>query len=97
MALGALCDREYSFDYDEVRKRKGLAWYPVVSSDGGIEWVQNPCYRKTLLDVRRPRDYVELGFVVGASLYDQAARDLDRFAWVSQPARCEEAWKNFEP
>jgi glucose-6-phosphate isomerase, archaeal len=97
MALGALCDREYSFDYDEIRKRKGLARYPVVNPSGTIEWVPNPRYRKTSLDVRRARDYAELGFVQGTSLYDQAARDLDRFAWVSQPARCEDVWKYFEP
>lgn len=97
MAFGALCDREYSFDYDAVRKRKGLAWYPVIAANGGIEWEHNPRYRKTSLDVRQPRDYAEFGFLRGRSLYDQAARDLDRFAWVSRPVLCEELWKNFEP
>jgi len=97
MALGALCDREYSFDYDAIRKRKGLAWYPIVTPNGVIEWVPNPRYRKTGLDVRRPRDYAELGFVRGSSLYEQAVRDLDRFAWVSNPALCVEVWKQFEP
>jgi glucose-6-phosphate isomerase len=97
MALGALCDREYSFDYDAVRKRRGLAWYPIVTPNGGIEWVPNPCYQKTRLDVRRPRDYAELGFASGNSLYEQAVRDLDRFAWVSKPAVCQDVWKHFEP
>jgi glucose-6-phosphate isomerase, archaeal len=97
MVLGALCDREYSFDYDVIRKRKGLAWYPVVAPNGGIEWVPNPCYSKTVLGVRRPRDYPELGFVQGSSLYQQATRDLDRFAWVSSPALRREVWNNFEP
>lgn len=97
MALGALCDREYSFDYDAIRQRKGLAWYPIVTPSGGIEWVPNPRYRKTSLDVRRPREYPELGFVRGGSLYEQAVRDLDRFAWVSSPALCGEVWKSFEP
>jgi glucose-6-phosphate isomerase len=98
MALGALCDREYSFDYDAIRKRKGLAWYPIVTRNGEIEWMPNPRYRKTSIDVHRPRNYAELGFVrAGGSLYEQAARDLDRFAWVSKPALCWEVWKNFEP
>jgi glucose-6-phosphate isomerase len=97
MALGALCDREYSFDYDAIRKRQGLAWYPVVTSSGVVEWAPNPNYQKSKLDVRRPRDYADLGFMRGASLYDQAVSDLDRFAWVSKPALCEEVWKHFEP
>src|SRR5215831_10730755 len=97
MALGALCDREYRFDYDAVRKRQGLAWYPIVTANGESEWIPNPRYRKTSLEVRRPRDYAELGFIPGKSLYEQAARDLDRFAWVSKPALCAEVWKHFEP
>lgn len=97
MALGALCDREYSFDYDAIRKRQGLAWYPMVQAKGEIEWVPNPRYRKSSLEVRGPRDYAELGFVRGKSLYEQAVRDLDRFAWVSKPALRAELWKQFEP
>jgi glucose-6-phosphate isomerase, archaeal len=97
MALGALCDREYGFDYEGIRKRKGLAWYPIVTPHGGIEWVPNPNYQRTSLDVRRPSGYGELGFVRGSSLYEQAVRDLDRFAWISSPALCEEVWKHFEP
>lgn len=97
MALGALCDREYSFDYDAIRKRKGLAWYPVVTSSGIVDWVPNANYRRTKLEVRRPRDYAEFGFVPGGSLYNQTVRDLDRFAWVSKPALCGEVWKHFEP
>ena len=97
MALGALCDREYRFDYDAIRKRQGLAWYPIVSANEEIEWVPNPRYRKTSLEVRRPRNYAELGLVREKSLYEQAARDLDRFAWVSKPALCADVWKHFEP
>ena len=97
MALGALCDREYGFDYEGIRKRKGLAWYPIVTPEGGIEWAPNPCYQRTMLEVRRPRDYRELGFVHGYSLYEQSVRDLDRFAWVSTPALCAGCWKHFEP
>jgi len=97
MALGALCDREYNFDYDAIRKHKGLAWYPVVTPNGGIEWVPNPRYQRTTLAVRPPRDYSALGFVRGSSLYEQAVRGLDRFAWVANPALCADVWKHFEP
>ena len=97
MTLGALCDREYGFDYEEIRKRKGMAWYPVVSASKKIEWVPNPYYKTTDILVRRPGDYSRLGLVSGTSLYNQTARDLDRFAWVQNPALVRDIWTDFEP
>ena len=97
MTLGALCDREYGFEYEEIKKRKGFAWYPLVSPSGGIEWLPNPLYKAAKLDRRRPADYSRLGIVRGRSLYEQAVRDLDRFAWVSNPALVQEVWRDFEP
>ena len=97
MALGALCDREYRFDYDAIRKRQGFAWYPIVASNSTIEWVPNPRYQRSQLDVRHPRGYPELGIAPGKPLYEQAVRDLDRFAWVSKPGHCSSVWSHFEP
>lgn len=97
MALGALCDREYSFDYDAIRQRKGLAWYPIVTTNSAIEWEHNPRYRKTNLEIRGPRTYPEFGFVREGSLYTQVARDIQRFSWVSKPFLCEKLWEHFEP
>jgi glucose-6-phosphate isomerase len=97
MTFGALCDREYSFEYEEIRKRKGLAWYPIVTSNRGIEWLPNSCYKTTKLDVRQPSDYSRLGIIRGRSLYEQTVRDFDRLAWVSNPALAQEVWKQFEP
>jgi len=97
MTFGALCDREYGFEYGEIKKRKGLAWYPLVTSDSRIKWVPNACYRTTSIDVRRPGDYTRLGIVGDSPLYQQASRDLERFAWVSNPALVEDVWQRFEP
>lgn len=97
MSLGALCDREYGFDYEEIRKRKGMAWYPIVTSRKTIEWVPNPHYKTRDIMVRRPGDYSRLGLVRGISLYQQTIRDLDRFAWVSNPVLARDVWTNFEP
>src|SRR6266487_5902759 len=73
MTFGALCDREYGFDYSEIKKRKGLAWYPRVTSSGAIEWDPNPLfYRQSKLDVRPPGDYSRLGITSGRPLYEQA-------------------------
>jgi glucose-6-phosphate isomerase len=97
MTLGALCDREYGFDYEEIRKRKGMAWYPIVTSRKTLEWEPNPHYKTTDIVVRGPADYSPLGIVHGTSLYKQAVRDLDRFAWVANPALARNVWGDFEP
>jgi glucose-6-phosphate isomerase, archaeal len=30
LTFGAWCDRDYGFEYDDVRAHKGLAWFPVI-------------------------------------------------------------------
>lgn len=97
MTLGALCDREYGFDYEEIRKRKGMAWYPTVTSKETIKWAPNPHYKSRDITVRSPGDYSRLGLVPGIPLYQQTIRDLDRFAWVQNPALAREVWEQFEP
>ena len=34
MTFGAWCDREYGFEYAEVRARGGLAWFPLLDGRG---------------------------------------------------------------
>lgn len=43
LTFGAWCDREYGFEYDAVRARKGLAWYPLLQ-DEQIIWLHNSHY-----------------------------------------------------
>jgi glucose-6-phosphate isomerase len=97
MTFGALCDREYGFEYAEVRKRKGLAWYPLLTEFGEIRWQPNPMYKTTKLEARRPGDYSRLGLTSGIPLYTQAISNLDRLQWVSQPALAADIWKRFVP
>ena len=96
VTFGAICDREYGFLYDEVRRRRGLAWYAVVVN-GGIEWQPNPNYQRRRLEVRGPRDYREFGLVTGVPVYSQMERDFDRFQWVSKPDLVRDLWQNFTP
>lgn len=97
MTFGALCDREYGFEYAEVRQRRGLAWYPVLRAGGAIEWRPNPHYLASTLEVRGPGDYSALGVRPGEALYEQVSRDFDRFQWVSQPGLVEHHWPAFAP
>ena len=61
MTFGAWCDREYGFEYAEVRARGGLAWFPLLGEDGRIGWRANPRYSARPLVERRARAYPELG------------------------------------
>lgn len=98
MTFGALCDREYGFEYAEVRKRKGLAWYPLLTSSGEIRWQPNSLYKASRLEARSPSDYYsQLGLKKSIPLYAQAIADLSRLQWVSKPALAEAVWKQFIP
>ena len=97
ITFGALCDREYGFEYAEVRKRKGLAWYPLLTPGGEFQWERNPCYRTDRLEVRGPGDYSRLGVQPGVPLYRQTIEAADCLQWVSKPAIAAEVWKSFQP
>lgn len=38
LTFGAWCDRNYGFDYNEVRVHQGIAWFPVIGKEKTIEW-----------------------------------------------------------
>jgi glucose-6-phosphate isomerase, archaeal len=97
VSFGALCDREYGFEYAEVRKRRGLAWYACVDAAENIRWDRNPNYDSSDLEVRPPSDYRDFGFTGKQPLYSQVTRDFDRFQWISKPGLISERWQNFTP
>jgi glucose-6-phosphate isomerase, archaeal len=97
VSFGALCDREYSFDYNEIRKRKGLAWYACVDSGQNFRWERNPNYDAPELEIRPPSDYAEFGFSGKQPLYSQVTRDFDRFQWISKPGLVANLWRDFRP
>jgi glucose-6-phosphate isomerase len=97
VAFGALCDREYGFLYEGVRRRRGLAWYARVSNDQTIHWERNPNYKAPELEVRGPGDYSHFGIRGGRSLYLQAISNFEAFQWISKPALIEHLWKDFRP
>lgn len=97
MAFGALCDRQYGFIYDEVRRHGGLAWFPVISSKGAISWERNPMYAQSSLVERAARPYPELGCDPRLSIYRQFIEDPESVNWVSEPQRMREIWPDFVP
>ena len=97
MTFGAWCDREYGFEYAEVRARGGLAYFPLLAADGSLRWERNPHYAAPPLVERRARPYPELGLVAGEPIYETFARDPEPVQWVSDPARVARLWDGFEP
>ena len=97
LTFGALCDREYGFLYEEVRRRHGLAWYALIDSHGQIYWEANPNYQKSLLVVRKTRDYRTFGLEAGMPLYSQFEKNPDKLQWVSKPALVAHLWNGFVP
>ena len=96
LTFGAWCDREYGFEYTEVRARKGLAWLPVLDEKNEITWFQNPQYQPSKIEIRRARAYPELGLIREMPIYEQLERDPDAFQWVSKPEMKKEVWEKFE-
>jgi glucose-6-phosphate isomerase len=97
VTFGALCDREYGFVYDEVWKRRGMAWYAMADASGKVRWEPNDRYKRSELMVRRPGDYSAFGIVRGAPLYTQFENDFDKFQWVSRPELVADLWERFTP
>lgn len=97
MAFGAWCDRQYGFDYSGVRAHHGLAWFPIVTPSGCIDWEQNTYYRPSQLKHHKPRAYVELGLKGSRPLYSEFLDNPEAVMFVAEPYRAAAVWPNFEP
>jgi len=97
VTFGAWCDREYGFEYDAVRARGGLAYYPVLDEADRVDWQPNPRYRPRGLVERGARTYPELGLPPEVPVYELFSRDPEALQWVSEPGRLAHLWEGFEP
>ncbi len=64
-----------------------------------IRWERNPSYQSSPsseIAIRAPRAYTELGLDPSTPIYEQFAKNPDSVQWVSEPARVESVWPNFE-
>ncbi len=97
LTFGAWCDRDYGFVYDGVRAHGGLAWFPVVGEDGALQWQANERYVRRELVCKGPSAYEALGLEPGVAIYEQFARDRERFMFVPEPGRVAGVWEGFVP
>lgn len=97
MVFGAWCDRQYGFEYTELRAYGGLAYFPVVAAEGAIKWVANHRYQAAGLEQRRTRSYPELGLDPTAPIYAQYRKSPESVEWIAQPQRFVNLWPRFEP
>lgn len=97
LTFGAWCDRNYGFEYDGVRKHKGIAWFPVFNERDELEWIENPMYDSSHLICKSPSDYISLGIEKGVSIYKQFERNPETFLYVPDPVLKAEVWADFEP
>ena len=97
LVFGAWCDRQYGFDYKEMRQHHGLAWFPLVDSRADICWERNPNYHRSELVLREAREYPELDVPSVTPIYECFRRAPESMQWISDPARFAELWPSFEP
>ena len=97
LTFGAWCDREYGFEYDQVRLHKGLSWFPVILENGQTGWEKNPCYQECELIIKNPEKYTALRIESGKSIYTQFEEDPERFSFVPKPQSVAEIWNAFIP
>lgn len=97
LTFGAWCDREYGFDYDDVRAHKGLAWFPILNLNNEISWQANPMYQPSTLTEKSPRIYTEFGIDPSKSIYTQFEENEHKFDFVPMPSMVKNIWLNFEP
>lgn len=97
LTFGAWCDREYGFDYDDVRAHKGLAWFPILDDNNDITWKANTAYEKSELIEKSPRIYSEFDITPGKSIYAQFEENEHKFDFVPKPKSVKSLWVDFVP
>lgn len=95
MLFGAWCVRDYAFEYKEIRKRQGLAYYPIVEK-GVVKWLNNSHYVYEGLEIKQAREYPEFS-LSKKNLYTQYEEKMSRFEFVTDPLKYQRIWTEFQP
>ena len=91
LIFGAWCCRDYAFEYDFVREKKGMAYYPIYNGDK-IEWIQNQHYEKADIIVSTPPSYEEFNIKQQECIYKQYAKNKDLFDFITNPNKHLKKW-----
>jgi glucose-6-phosphate isomerase len=97
LTFGAWCDREYGFEYAQVRAHGGLAYFPILNDENVLTWERNSAYMPRPLVCKKPSPYECLKLERGIPIYRQFSADPARMQFVSQPALAAACWENFVP
>lgn len=96
MTFGAWCVRDYGFDYKDVRRHNGIAFFPLVQ-DEKLIWTKNRSYRSGKLIEKQARTYVDFGLDRSKSIYQQYKEQPDLFRFVTNPQEFPQLWDNYVP
>jgi glucose-6-phosphate isomerase len=96
LTFAAFCVRDYGFEYSEIRKRRGLAWHPVLNGQD-ILWRPNALYRSRGLVSSNARAYPELGLTGRQPIYKEFERSPDSLRWVGDPRLGPDIWHDCVP
>lgn len=96
MTFGAWCVRDYGFDYRDVRRHGGIAFFPYVE-EGALKWEKNPAYTGGELISKRARSWEDFSLEAGVPIYTQFQKDKDRFSFVPDPMRYSDLWESCLP
>lgn len=96
MTFGAWCVRDYGFEYEQVRRHNGIAYFP--RAEGSIiSWHPNPSYHGGRLIQKEARTYEDFGLKPGVPIYTQFKENKDLFLFVSRPEDYPEFWRGYTP
>lgn len=96
MTFGAWCVRDYGFDYEDVRKHNGIAFFPKYENEK-LVWTMNPSYKKAYFEERNARTYEEFSIQSEEPIYTQFQKNKDMFEFVTQPQKYYNIWKYYQP
>ena len=96
MTFGAWCVRDYGFDYRDVRRHGGIAYFPYVDGDS-LKWRKSSAYIGGELIEKKARTWEDFNLETDVPIYKQFQKDRERFMFVVDPRRYQNMWKGFEP
>ena len=83
MVFGAVCDRSHSsFAYENVKKHKGMAYYPKISGQNTLYWEKNPEYLPSPFIEKTPEKYWFSDILDDGRLYTAITRQPEAFGWI---------------